>query len=145
MSGLVGMRTRVLNDQRVRFLIIGAVNSMVGYGFFVLVQWLFGAYISYFGSLIAAHLLASILAFLLYRAYVFRVRGAALVDFLRFQVVYLVPLTANAIALPVLVSLLHWNVYIAQATIVAVSAIVSYFGHKFFSFRRAKVLSEKES
>ncbi|MHB1172820.1 MAG: GtrA family protein [Lacisediminihabitans sp.] len=129
----------MLGDERVRFLAIGAVNTVVGYSFFVLVQWSVGHAISYFGSLLIAHLLSSILAFALYRAVVFRVRGRVLIDFLRFQTVYVVPLAANALALPVLVSVLHWNVYASQALIVIVSTIISFFGHKYFSFRRRAV------
>lgn len=127
---------RLLRDERVRFLLIGGVNTVVGYGFFVLFQALFGARISYFASLLLAHLCASLLAFVLYRRFVFKVKGNLAIDFLRFQVVYLVPLTANLLALPALVELFDVNVYLAQAIIVLVSTVVSFVGHKFFSFRR---------
>lgn len=125
-----------LSDERVRFLAVGGVNTVVGYGLFALVQWWIGAIISYFGSLLVAHILTSILAFALYRAVVFGVGGRVWIDFLRFQSVYLVPLAANFIALPLLVSVLHWNVYGSQAAIVVVSTIISFLGHKYFSFRR---------
>lgn len=136
MTGPVQLVSRLLRDERARFLLIGGVNTVVGYGLFALIQLLFGAHISYFASLLIAHLLASLLAFVLYRRFVFRVQGNVVVDFLRFQVVYLVPLTANLLALPALVELLHINVYLAQAVIVVASTVVSFVGHKFFSFRR---------
>jgi len=129
----------LLADQRVRFLLVGGVNTIVGYGLFSLVQLLAGRYISYIGSLLIAHALASVLAFVLYRRWVFRVQGTPVADFLRFQVVYLVPLAANVVALPLLVAVAGWNVYLAQATIVVVSTVVSFLGHRFFSFRRSTV------
>jgi putative flippase GtrA len=132
-AGLSGL----LADQRVRFLIVGGINTIVGYGLFVLIQWLFGAVISYFGSILIAHLFASMLAFTLYRRWVFKAGRTVVVDFLRFQVVYLVPLAANLLALPILVAGVGLNVYLAQALIVVVSTIVSFLGHKYFSFRRA--------
>lgn len=126
----------LLRDDRVRFLVIGGVNTVVGYGLFVLVQGLIGSHVSYFGSLLIAHIGASLLAFFLYRHWVFRVRGNLTVDFLRFQLVYVVPLLANLLALPILVALIGIDVYLAQALIVLVTSVVSYVGHKFFSFRR---------
>lgn len=127
---------RLLRDDRVRFLVIGGVNTVVGYGLFVFVQRLIGDHVSYFGSVLIAHLGASLLAFFLYRHWVFRVRGNLIVDFLRFQLVYVAPLLANLLALPFLVAVAGINVYVAQAMIVVVTSVVSYVGHKFFSFRR---------
>ncbi len=127
---------RLLRDDRVRFLVIGGVNTVVGYGLFVFVQRLIGDHVSYFGSVLIAHLGASLLAFFLYRHWVFRVRGNLVVDFLRFQLVYVAPLLANLLALPFLVAVAGINVYLAQAMIVVVTSVVSYVGHKFFSFRR---------
>ncbi|MEO8263344.1 MAG: GtrA family protein [Pseudolysinimonas sp.] len=134
----------MLDDQRVRFVLVGGVNTVVGYGLFSLTQFLIGGVISYFGSLLIAHLIASVLAFVLYRRWVFRVEGTVVVDFLRFQVVYLIPLAANLLALPLLVAVAGWNVYLAQAVIVVMSTIVSFVGHKFFSFRRPGVPVDSE-
>ncbi|MEO5921593.1 MAG: GtrA family protein [Pseudolysinimonas sp.] len=131
---------RLLADERTRFLLTGGINTVVGYGLFALVQWTVGHLIGYVASLLIAHLLASLLAFTLYRRYVFRVSGRWFVDFLRFQTVYLLPLAANVVALPLLVAVAGLNVYLAQAMIVIVSTVVSYFGHKYFSFRRKRAV-----
>ena len=131
-----GLIRRLLRDERVRFLVIGVINTIVGYGLFVFVQWGVGRWVTYLGALLIAHALTSLLAFSLYRRLVFRISGRKVVDFLRFQSVYLVPLAANLVALPLLVSVLGWNVYLAQAQIVIASTIISFLGHKYFSFRR---------
>jgi len=141
---VLALGRRLLGDARVRFLIIGGVNTVVGYGLFVMVQAVVGVHISYFGSLLLAHVGASLLAFTLYRRWVFRVEGHVTRDFLRFQLVYIVPLLANFLALPLLVELVGLNVYLAQALIVLVSSVVSYLGHKFFSFRRPAAPREQE-
>lgn len=132
---------RLAADQRVRYLFVGGVNTVIGYGLFSLAQFTIGHVVTYFGSVLIGHLLTSVLAFTLYRRLVFRVKGNLVVDFLRFQSVYLLPLAANLLALPILVSALHWNVYLAQATIVVLTTIVSFLGHKYFSFRRSAVLA----
>ena len=127
---------RLYDDERVRFLAVGGFNTAFGYGVFVLLQFLFGAWIGYLGSLFASHLIASSVAFVLHRRLVFRVKGKVLLDYVRFQSVYLVSLTINTLLLPVFVELLGWNVYLAQALIVCVTVVASFVGHKFFSFRR---------
>ncbi len=124
------------SDERIRFLAIGGVNTGVGYGLFALFQLTLGNVITYVGSLIFSHLIASVCAFIFYRRIVFKVTGNGWVDFGKFQLVYVASFTANLIILPILVSVLTWNPYFAQAFTIAVIAITSYFGHKFFSFRR---------
>jgi putative flippase GtrA len=129
---------RLLNDQRVRFLIVGGFNTVFGFALFVVFELLVGQYIGYFVSLYTSYVLAVIVAFLLHRHYTYRVTGTGniLIDFLRFASVSLVSLAVNTIALPVLVEIVGITPIIAQAFIVVVTTIVSYFGHKLFSFRR---------
>lgn len=124
---------------------VGLFNTALGYACFVLVEMTFGPALksviqpelSSVIVLLVSHLIASGPAFVLYRHFVFRVSGQVAKDFLRFQSVYLLPLTLNAIALPGLVWL-GLNVIFAQALILIVSVTSSYFGHRNFSFKRSK-------
>lgn len=130
--------SRLLGDQRVRFVLVGGVNTVVGYGLFVLFDFSLGRWISYLGSLYASYAVAIVLAFVLHRRFTFRVDGSGrvVVDFLRFCSVYIVSLAVNTVALPLLVELVHLRPFVAQAIIVVVTTLISYFGHKLFSFRR---------
>ncbi len=56
-------------------------------------------------------------------------------DLARFVSVYAVSITLNAVSLPVLVALGVPRL-IAQALIVVVITLISYVGHRWFSFRR---------
>lgn len=142
MSWIARVRS-LLEDRRIRFLLVGGVNTGVGYLLFVAVALTAGRVLDDAGlsvvssvvSLLASHLLASVLAFVLYRKLVFRVTGHVVRDFIRFQGVYALSLGVNTVALPVLVELGVPRL-IAQACIVVVTALVSYFGHRSFSFRR---------
>lgn len=128
-----------------RFLVTGGFNTVFGFLVFVAVDLTIGramdrAGLTFLASIVTvllSHLLASIVAFYLYRRHVFRVEGHVIRDFFRFQTVYLIPLLVNLILLPALV---HWGVprIPAQAAITVVMTVVSYLGHKFFSFRRAR-------
>jgi putative flippase GtrA len=125
-------------DERVRFLIVGGVNTLLGYGLFALLDLTVGRSIGYLGCLFIAYSIATVVAFVLHRRFTFKVdgTGSAVVDFLRFSVVYLITLALNSIALPLLVEVGHIPPLIAQAAITVAATILSYFGHKFFSFRR---------
>lgn len=127
---------RMLDDERVRFVIVGGVNTVVAYVLFVVFEWVTGG--AYLLSLAVAYLLATLLAFVLHRRYTFGVSGreSVVVDFLRFEGVYVVMFTVNAALLFVFVTLAAWPSWIAQAVIVVITTVLSYVGHKFFSFRR---------
>ena len=129
---------RLLEDERVRFLIFGGINTVIGYGLFALFELFLGKYIGYLGSLYVSYALATILAFYLHRRFTFRAStsGKVVVDFLRFQSVYLVSLLVNTAALPLLVEWFGLKPLVAQAVIVVITTAISYVGHKWFSFRR---------
>jgi putative flippase GtrA len=99
-----------------------------------------GRAFGYMASLYLSYLLAIGFAFILHRRYTFRISGFSGVssDLARFSSVYLVALGTNTVALPVLVELAGMSSLLAQAVVVVVTTTISYFGHKFFSFRRPK-------
>lgn len=129
---------RLLEDERVRFLIFGGINTVIGYGLFALFELFLGKYIGYLGSLYVSYALATILAFYLHRRFTFRAStsGKVVVDLLRFQSVYVVSLLVNTAALPLLVEWFGLKPLVAQAVIVVITTAISYVGHKWFSFRR---------
>lgn len=131
---------RLLADERFRFLLVGGFNTVVGYGIFVLIELTFGRHTSYLLSLYIAFFIGTIVAFITHRRITFQIsgRGKVVLDYFRFLGVNLVSLAVNTIALPLLVELGHLSPIAAQAIIVVVTTLISYIGHKFFSFRRAK-------
>jgi putative flippase GtrA len=137
---------RLLADQRVRFVIVGGINTVLGYGLFALFYFALGETIGYLGSLYASYAVAIVIAFTLHRQFTFRVNGTGsiAVDFARFVGVHAVSLVINTIALPVLVEFISLHPLVAQALIVVVTTLVSYFGHKLFSFRRSPAVSDHE-
>jgi putative flippase GtrA len=131
----------LVNDERVRFVVVGGFNTVFGYLLFVLFEITTGPYLGYFFSLYASFAIASIVAFLLHRRHTFKVHGTGniFVDFVRFISVYIVALTLNSIALPLLVEGAGMSPLVAQGIIVIITTVTSYFGHKYFSFRRKNV------
>jgi putative flippase GtrA len=127
---------RLLADERVRFVIVGGANTVIGYGLFAGLQLAFGHVIGYIGSLYIASVIATIIAFVLHRRFTFRVTGNVVQDFLRFASVYAISLAINTAVLPILVEVVHLDPLIAQAVTIVITTLLSYTGHKLFSFRR---------
>lgn len=131
-----GPLLRLIKDRRVAFLIVGVVNTGVGFLWFILFELTVGRVWGYMATLLFAHVASVLCAFVLHRRFVFRVRGQMWLDLARFESVYLVALGVNAVLLPLLVEFAHIPPIPAQALIVFVTTMVSWFGHSHFSFRR---------
>ncbi|CAM3342563.1 GtrA family protein [Mycobacterium frederiksbergense] len=135
-SGAPGPLLRIIRDQRVAFLIVGGINTLVGTAWFFLFLKLLGPVVGYMVVLLCAHIAAILCAFILYRRFVFRVTGHVWRDLVRFEMVNLSALGVNLVTLPILVEFLHWPVFPAQCAIVVVYTAMAWFGHRDFSFRR---------
>ncbi len=90
-----------------------------------------------------ANLIAITVAFLIYKWFVFRTQGRYLLEWLRCISVYgssmLITLGGLAVLVPALHRILHHPnraPYFAGAIMAAVTVVMSFFGHKHFSFRR---------
>lgn len=140
-GGVTSLRARALaisRDTRIRFLAVGATNTVIGYGVFALLQLVafrdvpFG----YLASLVLSYAVGIAVAFVLYRRFVWKVRGNVLVDLLRFIGVYLTAIALNALLLPLLVEVAGLDPLLAQLVVLVITTLVSFFGHSRFSFAR---------
>lgn len=136
-SGLAAAM-RLVRDQRVSFVLVGGVNTLLSLVWFVAAYELFGRWIGYMGALVVAYTLGIMGGFVLHRTFVFRVRGRVWSDLLRFTTVNLGALTANAALLPLAVEVVGLPVVPAQVLVMVVTVVGSYLGHRWFSFRRPR-------
>lgn len=146
-----GLLLRIVRDQRTAFLIVGGINTAIGFTLFALVDLTLGIGVdsaagSVVGSLVTlgvSHVIGVLIAFTLHRRFVFKVTGHVWRDLARFESVYLVALAINAVVLPVLVTLGTPRLP-AQACILAVTTLLSYVGHRYFSFRRPVATTDEQ-
>ena len=137
----MALTRRILADDKVRFLIVGGINTAVGYAVFALVYGLVlsDVRLGYLVSLVVSYAVAISMAFVLYRRFVFRVTGHVVRDFVAFVGVYAVSISTNALILPLLVEVVGVHPLVAQAVAVVVTTLISYVGHREVSFRRPVV------
>ena len=139
--------SRIIDDQRFRFLVVGSVNTLVGYLLFAAFTTFLFAEVpfGYLISLVLSYVIAIMIAFLLYRRFVFKVAGRWWLDFVRFVSVYLAAIGINFVTLPILVELAGLPPLLAQGIVLIATTALSFVGHKAFSFRRRTPPSDESS
>lgn len=135
---ILAILRRVLADTRVRFLLVGGTNTVVGYTVFALLYFVLLREVpfGYLASLLLSYVVSIPLAFFLYRRFVFIVTGSVARDFIAFVGVNASSVALNAVLLWLLVESVGAPPLVAQALALAATTVMSYVGHRFVSFRR---------
>jgi putative flippase GtrA len=136
-SGPPGPLQRFVKDQRVLFIVVGGANTAFSTALFVFLSWWLGPAVPSIASLAIAWVTSLLLVFNVYRHLVFRVSGNTVRDFVRFVGVNLASFLINAGALTLFVEVLGFRAIPTQIAITGFVVVFNYFGHKYFSFRRA--------
>ena len=140
--------TGLSRGQIMRYLVVGAWNSLFGYGCFFLILRLFlhlsptQPALTASIALVFATIINITVSFLGYKWFVFRTKGNYLREYRRSLLVYLPSLILNAVAIAPLTALLrlapHLKTqapYVAGALLAGFTVILNFFGHKHISFR----------
>lgn len=134
-SGPPGPLMKVVKDQRVVFLLVGGANTAFSTGLFIVLALAFPQAPSFI--LLSASWTVSLIAvFFVYRKLVFRVKGHVWLDLGRFALVNLTSLLVNIGLLSLFADVLQFPKIPTQLAITLLSVVISYFGHRHFSFRR---------
>jgi len=145
-SFLVSLTKHIPPHQLGRYLLVGIWNAIFCYGTYALFTAFLDRYIP--ASYMAAGLLSSVLnitvSFLGYKWFVFKTRGNYLKEWARCVMVYSGAIVLSLVLLPptvLLVSYLTRNPraapYIAGILLLGMQVVLSFFGHKRFSFKDA--------
>ena len=117
-----------------RFVIAGVWNTIFGYGVFALLIAWFSDHVHYLFIAVLSNALAISNAYLVHKIMVFKTRGNYLKEYARYWVVYGASGVLGLGLLAVFVSGLGINIFLAQAGVVAIQAILTFTGHRSYSF-----------
>jgi len=142
-SAVSSLARHVPRGELARYLAVGIWNTAFGYGTFALLTALLEGHVP--ASYMAASLLSSVLnitvSFLGYKWLVFRTKGNYLKEWARCLMVYSGSIVLGLALLPPTVFLTAYLTgnagaapYIAGALVMGVQVIVSFVGHRTFSF-----------
>lgn len=131
--------------EQILYLVVGGWNTLFGYLVWALLQYLLHDYLFYLVILVIAWFPSVINAYFGYRWFVFRTKGPIWRELPRFSLVYVGTLVTGLVALPILLHVLPFTIYVTQALYTAVMVVVSYVSHKYFSFgKRPASLTQRE-
>jgi putative flippase GtrA len=145
-SILSALTSHIPPRQLGRYLLVGVWNTAFAYGTFALFTYLLGHYIpaSYMVASVLSSLLNITVSFLGYKWFVFRTQGNYLKEWARSVMVYSGAIALGLLLLPPIVFAVKEITdnqstapYIAGAILLAIQVVISFLGHKNFSFRPA--------
>lgn len=131
-----GPLLRVVRRQEIAFAVVGGFNTVLGIALTVFWLAVFGDRIAAAAAPAAAYAISIVVAFVLHRTLVFRVRGHVVRDFCAFVAVNSGGLLLNMVLLQAAVSVLGLPSIPSAVVVMALVAVVSFFGHRHVSFRR---------
>ncbi len=123
---------KIFEKQISRFVAVGILNTIVGVGsYFILLD----LNIYYLFSSFIAHIIGVTNSFIWNKKWTFRSNGSFLKEFLKFNSVYAVTFFVNLLLLVLFVEKFGFNPKISGVFSLGISAMISFFGHKYWSFK----------
>lgn len=134
MKAYVQRLHRLLASERVRFLVVGAWNTLVGYVIFVALHYAASSALTTAWVLIVSYLIAVPHSFFTQRILVFRAKCDWRPQMAKFFVANSIVFVSNLLTLPVFIRQTGVSAPLAQAVFLVLSTIAMYVLHKQFSF-----------
>ena len=130
------MLKNIFETKEFRFLLVGILNTLVGYGLYALFLSL---HINYLIANTMSTILGIIHSYLWNRFFTFKSKEKAGKEIVKFFFVYLISYLIGCVTLYIFKNKLNIDVYLAGLLNLVITTIISFFGHKYFSFKEKKV------
>lgn len=122
------------NSHFLKFVFVGGLNTVVGYGVFALLV-LIGVH--YVISSVFGHIAGVTNSYFWNKYFTFRASGKNYREIFRFIGVYTVHYAIGLSGLVFFVEVVKLHPLAAQAIVLVITTLFSFFGHKYFTFRHA--------
>ena len=123
-------------DQKIKYLLAGAWNTLFGYIVAIIVYELLSKYFGIIVIGIAINFITITSAFLVYKLFVFRSKGKWFVEYFRCMLVYGWAAIFGIFMLWLMVENMKVKFFIAQAITTLITVCISYCLHNKFTFRK---------
>ncbi len=120
--------------QSVKFIIVGILNTLVGYSVYFVCLRLFD--IHYVISLTIAHVIGVIHSYIWNNKWTFQAKKIDFESIIKFSAVYVLTFLMNLLLLSVLVQIGGYNALISQLFALFFTTLISFVGHKYWSFSK---------
>lgn len=119
----------------IKFLFVGGLNTAVGLGSYFLLVY-FGMY--YMLATVISNIIGTLHSYVWNKFFTFKSHDKSISEFLRFVSVYLFSFLLGAGVLYLLVNNLHVSKYWGGVVQTVICTFISFFGHRFFSFKNVR-------
>ena len=125
------MIKKIWQKQEIRFLFVGGLNTLVGYGIYAILLFLI---VNYLIANTISTVLGVLHSYLWNRFFTFKSKEKAGKELLKFVLVYIISYLIGMVSLYCFTGLLKLSPYIAGLINLIFTTLISWFGHKYFSF-----------
>jgi putative flippase GtrA len=126
---------RVIDSQKLSYLLVGGVNTLFGYGVGVGIYMLLAENWHIFLIGVVSNVISISFSFVTYKLFVFKTRGNWFAEYLKAYLVYGGMAALGILFLWLFVDFLSIRIWLAQGMVILLTVVISYFGHKHFTFR----------
>lgn len=142
------------HDKRVRFVFVGVLNTLVGYGSTFIMYLIFGIdfrnteaanEVHVLICTLTGQILGMINSYFFNKYFTFRSKKKSPAETVRFFIVCGVQYAVNYFGTLLTFNTLHWNKLLSMLVVAVVSTLVSYFGHNLFTFGKYFYKNKKEN
>lgn len=130
------MIKKLFSYQPIRFLFVGGLNTLVGYGVYALLIYMGVNYL-------IANTISTIIgiahSYLWNRFFTFKSKNKAIKEITKFVSVYIVSYLIGMCTLFIFKDKLNISAYIAGLINLVITTLISYFGHKYYSFKKDEI------
>ena len=119
-------------NQIMKFIFVGILNTIVGYGTYVLFIFLS---LHYLLAMLLGNILGITHSYFWNKYFTFNSKNKSLKELIRFITVYVFILIINGVFLTIFIEFFKINNLIAGLLTIIIITFISFFGHKFYSFK----------
>lgn len=128
-----------LNSRKIRYLLVGGLNTLFGYLVGVGVYKLMSHALDVWVIGIVSNMLAISFSFVTYKLFVFKTAGQWLQEYLKAYSVYGAMAIVGIALLWLYVEVLSLSIWLAQGIVIVSTVALSYIGHSKITFRRKEI------
>ena len=128
-----------MNDEKIIYLIIGGINTLIGYSLFILLD-LFFFYIfilenSYFYANIIARPIAILISYSLHSKYTFKMSIFDFKRLIKFSSGYVIAYILSVVLLPIMVEYFSIHPWLSNFILIIIFGIINFFYQKYWTFK----------
>lgn len=127
-----------LSNEKFRYLLVGAWNTVFGYSSAVTLYYFFGDTLGVIIIGVISSISSISMSFITYKVFVFRTHGNWLREYFRAYLVYGMCSLIGIFILYIGVDKLGLQFWIVQGLAIVLVALISYFSHSRFTFKSKK-------